>query len=68
MALRGRIVLAAAQGRNNAQIAREFGITVETARHWRDRWLTLQPISLDDLTIADRLEDLPRPGTPARSR
>jgi len=66
MALRGRIVLAAAQGKNNAQIAREFGITVETARHWRDRWLTLQPISLDDLTIADRLEDLPRPGTPAR--
>jgi putative transposase len=66
MALRGRIVLAAARGKNNAQIAREFGITVETARHWRDRWLTLQPISLDDLTIADRLEDLPRPGTPAR--
>jgi transposase len=66
MALRGRIVLVAAQGKNNAQIAREFAITVETARHWRDRWLTLQPISLDDLTIADRLEDLPRPGTPAR--
>ena len=66
MALRGRIVLAAAQGKNNAQIAREFGIMVETARLWRDRWLALQPISLDDLTIAERLEDLPRPGTPAR--
>jgi putative transposase len=65
-ALRGRIVLAAAQGKNNAQIAREFGITVEMARLWRDRWLALQPISLDDLTIAERLEDLPRPGTPAR--
>ena len=66
IALRGRIVLAAAQGKNNAQVAREFGIMVGTARLWRDRWLILQPISLDDLTIAERLEDLPRPGTPAR--
>jgi len=66
VALRGRVVLAAADGKNNAQIAREFGIAVDTARQWRERWLTLQPISLDDLTIAERLEDLPRPGTPAR--
>ena len=66
IALRGRIVLAAAQGKNNAQVARELDITVLTARLWRDRWLALQPISLDDLTVAERLEDLPRPGTPAR--
>jgi transposase-like protein len=58
--------LVAAQGKNNAQVARELGIAVEAARRWRDRWLALQPISLDDLTIAERLEDLPRPGTPAR--
>ena len=55
IALRGRIVLAAADGKNNAHIARELGITVDTARQWRERWLTLQPILLDDLTIADRL-------------
>ena len=66
LALRGRIVLAAADGKNNAQIAREFGITVDTTRQWRDRWLALQSISLEDLTIAERLEDLPRSGTPAR--
>jgi putative transposase len=66
IALRGRIVLAAAEGKNNAQIAREFDITVDTARQWRDRWLALQPISMDDLTITERLEDLPRPGKPAR--
>ena len=66
IALRGRIVLAAADGKNNAQIAREFDVTVDTVRQWRDRWLTLQPVSLDDLTVAERLEDLPRPGTPAR--
>jgi putative transposase len=58
--------LAAAQGKNNAQVAREFGITVEMARLWRDRWLALQPIALDDLTIVERLADLPRPGAPAR--
>ena len=66
MALRSRIVLIAVDGKNNIQIARESDIAVETARHWRDRWLALQPISLDDLTIAERLEDLPRPATPAR--
>jgi putative transposase len=26
----------------------------------------LQPISLDDLSIEERLDDLPRPGTPPR--
>ena len=64
VALRGRIVLAAADGRRNAQIAREFGVNRETPRLWRNRWLTLSPISLDDLSVEERLEDLPRPGAP----
>jgi len=64
IALRGRIVLAAADGKNNAQIAREFGVNVETPRLWRNRWLTLSPISLDDLSVKERLADLPRPGAP----
>jgi len=64
IALRGRVVLAAADGKNNTQIAREFGTNVETPRLWRNRWLTLSPISLDDLSVEDRLEDLPRPGAP----
>ena len=66
IALRGRIVLAADDGKNNGQIARELGIHVETARWWRNRWLTLRPIALDDLSIEERLEDLPRPGAPAQ--
>jgi transposase len=65
IALRGRIVLAAADGKNNRQIARELGIHVGTARSWRNRWLTLHPIALDDLSVEERLEDLPRPGAPA---
>jgi hypothetical protein len=66
IALRGRIVLAAAEGKNNGQIAKAFGITVDTARLWRNRWLILQPIALDDLSIEERLEDLPRPGAPVQ--
>src|SRR3989442_13937455 len=64
--LRARIVLAAAQGHSNAQIARELAINVDTARLWRDRWVGLQGIDLDTLSIAERLQDAPRPGTPPR--
>ena len=65
-ALRGRIVLAAADGKRNAQVAKEYSVAVDTARLWRNRWLTLQPIPLSELSIEERLEDLPRPGAPAR--
>jgi putative transposase len=66
IALRGRIVLSAAEGKSNAQIARAFGISVDTARLWRNRWSIFKPIPLSDLTVEERLEDLPRPGAPAR--
>lgn len=65
IALRGRIILAASDGQNNTQIAKKLEIAVATARFWRNRWLLLEPISLDDLSIEERLEDLPRPGAPA---
>lgn len=65
-ALRGRIVLAAGNGQNNSQIAREMQVDLNTVRLWRTRWLDLQTIALDDLSIEERLEDLPRPGAPAR--
>jgi putative transposase len=39
---------------------------VDTARLWRQRWLNLQPISPDDLSIEERLDDLPRSGAPSR--
>ena len=62
VAQRARIVLAAAQGHSNAQIARELDINVDTARLWRDRWVGLQGIDLDTLSITERLQDAPRPG------
>jgi len=66
VALRARIVLAAGQEHSNAQIARELEINVDTVRLWRDRWVGLQGIDLDTLSVTDRLEDAPRPGTPPK--
>ena len=66
IALRGRIVLAAAEGKNNSEIAREFKVTLDTVRLWRGRWQDLQPIARADLSVEERLEDLPRSGAPAR--
>ena len=62
VAQRARIILAAAQGQSNAQIARELAINVDTVRLWRDRWVGLQGIDLDTLSITERLQDAPRPG------
>jgi putative transposase len=66
VALRGRIVLAAAAGKNNSQIAREQQVSLDMVRLWRQRWLDLQPLALADLSAEERLADLPRPGAPAR--
>ena len=66
IAIRGRIVLAAGAGKNNSQIAREQEVSLDMVRLWRQRWLDLQPIALAELSVEERLEDLPRPGAPAR--
>jgi putative transposase len=65
-AIRARIILAAAEGHNNAQIARHVGVDVDTVRLWRQRWLSVQGARLEDVSVADRLRDAPRPGHPAR--
>ena len=65
-AQRARIILKAAEGKNHAQIGKELKVSVDMARLWRRRWLELQPIALDDLSVEDRLEDLPRPGAPSQ--
>jgi putative transposase len=66
MALRARIIVAASEGQNNCQIARDLGVHMETARVWRMRWLGMQAASLEDLPLEERLIDAPRPGAPAR--
>jgi transposase len=51
---------------SNAQIARELGVNVDTVRLWRDRWVGLQGIDLETLSLAERLQDAPRPGVKSK--
>src|SRR6266849_3053667 len=55
--LRAQIVVAAARGRDNARIAADLQISVDTARKWRGRFAARQ---------LDGLADPPRPGRPRR--
>src|SRR5215203_1181750 len=55
LALRSRIVLAAADGPNNTEIAERLGIAVSSVRKWRNRFA---------LHRLDGLCDEPRPGRP----
>src|SRR5215467_8866963 len=64
LVLRARVVLAAADGLNNAQIARHLERSVAFVRRWRERWIGLGAVSLVDLAVEDRLSDVPRPGRP----
>jgi transposase len=66
IALRARIVLAAADGAKNKEIVQKYQVTADTARLWRNRWVKLQGITLSDLSVEERLQDAPRPGAPAR--
>ena len=54
---RARIILRAAVGQENQQIADELGLCRQTVGRWRERFATAQ---------IDGLEDRPRSGRPAR--
>lgn len=66
LVLRARIILAAADGLNNAQIERALGCDVETASIWRRRWLQWRDVPLEEMGVAERLADAPRPGAVPR--
>jgi putative transposase len=66
LAKRGRMVLGAGEGRSNAGIARELGVSVDTVRSWRGRWISLQAVPFTDLSVSERLTDAPRPGKPSQ--
>ena len=66
IALRARMIVAAGDGLNNAQVARKLHVSIDSARQWRGRWLALQALPLTDLSVEERLQDLPRPGAPSR--
>ena len=64
LAQRTRIILAAADGHNNSQIARSLDLEVDTVRLWRNRWLSFAFIPLSELSLDERLSDVPRSGRP----
>jgi putative transposase len=66
IALRARIILAAADGLKNKEIVEKYHLASVTVSLWRNRWVKLQDISLTDLSLEDRLQDAPRPGAPAK--
>src|ERR687886_2773436 len=67
LALRARIILAAADGANNSQIARLLDLDVDTVRRWRSRWLAFAPIPLSEFSLHERLSDVPAPDDPSKS-
>jgi putative transposase len=62
IALRAKIILRASSGEGHGDISRGLGITKDTSRLWRNRWIEL---SGGDLSVEERLEDAARSGTPA---
>ena len=46
--------------------ARAWAWTSDTARQWRARWRPVRGVPLDELSVAARLADAPKPGAPAR--
>jgi putative transposase len=66
IAQRARIILAANAGQNNAQIARAEAVSVNKVRKWRRRWAELKAVPLDEMSLVERLQDLPRSGSPGK--
>ena len=65
IALRGRIIMLADEGKNHREIARELNISRDMARLWRQRWLELAPTNRP---VAERLADAPAPADPSPLR
>jgi putative transposase len=63
IALRGKIILLASEGKNHREIARTLDINRQTARTWRNRWLENDG---KELAILQQLQDSERSGAPVK--
>ena len=66
IALRARIGLASAAGKTNTTIAEKNQVSHNTVRLWRNRWVSLQGIPLEDMSVEERVQDGSRPGAPSQ--
>src|SRR3954447_5943911 len=63
---RARVVLLAAMGYSNTDIAEQIPMDVEAVGLWRRRWVAFEAIPLAEVSVAQRLADAPRPGAVPR--
>ena len=61
IALRAKIILAAANGSSHGEVVRALGVSLEMSRLWRQRWIEL---TRREIPVLERLKDSPRPGSP----
>ncbi len=66
IAKRAKIIRLAASGKSDKAVAKAVEVNRLTVMNWRQRWQQLEPIPLEELTVEERLEDLPRRGKPPR--
>jgi len=63
---RARVVLLAAIGYSNTDIAERVPMDVEAVGLWRRRWNAWRGVPLAEVSVAKRLADAPRPGVQPR--
>jgi putative transposase len=66
LARRARVVLLAALGYSNMDIARQVPMDEEAVGLWRRRWAKWCTVPLAELSVTDRLADAARPGAVPR--
>jgi hypothetical protein len=67
VARRARVVLLAAMGYTNLDIARLVPMDEEAIGLWRRRWFGFRAVAPDAMRVTERLADAPRPGAVPRS-
>lgn len=63
LSFRAQIILQLADGQNTREVADSLSTSRLTVRRWRRHWL-----AHPDASVLERLQDAPRPGTPATFR
>jgi putative transposase len=63
---RARVVLVAAMGYSNTEIAEQIPMDVEAVGLWRRRWVAFDAVPVGEVSVAQRLADAPRPGAVPR--